>query len=205
MLISIMNLLKSTLSYMKIAFISLQLIFSFGIILNRQFNNTKNNMSQDNKQLFTFPLPFLGPNLVKLFNQFQPDIKLQFVSTTPSHIGSFFKSKDHFPSSLCSNVIYKFTCSSCKATYYGKTNRNLLTRYREHLGINKYGQNIQSESSSSIKDHANKTGHAVSIDDFTILCKSNNAFDHLIYEILLIHTDRPSLTFQQSSIPLNLF
>ena len=27
---------------------------------------------------------------------------------------------------LCCNVIYKFSCSGCNATYYGKTSRNLL-------------------------------------------------------------------------------
>ena len=53
-----------------------------------------------------------------------------------------FVAKERLPSLLCANVIYKFTCSGCSATYYGKTSRNLLIRSREHLGINKLGQKV---------------------------------------------------------------
>ena len=35
-----------------------------------------------------------------------------------------------------SSVVYKFSCSSCKATYYGKTSRHFIVRCREHIGVN---------------------------------------------------------------------
>ena len=41
--------------------------------------------------------------------------------------------------------------------------------------------------------------------DFSILAKTDNSFDLLIYESLLILRDRPSLNSQQSSIPMALF
>ena len=105
---------------------------------------------------------------------------------------------------LFSSVVYKFTCSSCQAAYYGKTSRHFVVRCREHLGINKKGISIKS-ASSSIRDHINETGHAASFDDFCILDKANNNFDLLIHESLLILRDRPTLNQQNSSIPLYLF
>ena len=31
-----------------------------------------------------------------------------------------------------SKVVYKFTCPGCKATYVGKTERNLYRRWKKH-------------------------------------------------------------------------
>ena len=103
-----------------------------------------------------------------------------------------------------SSVIYKFQCPGCHASYYGKTSRNLITRCREHLGINKAGLEIKG-SSSAIRDHINQSGHTASVNDFSILDRANNDFDLLIHESLLILRDRPELNSQQSSIPLVLF
>ena len=105
---------------------------------------------------------------------------------------------------MCSNVIYKYTCSGCDATYYGKTKRHLIVRCREHLGINKVGQKIKSNS-SSIGDHISKFGHKASFDDFEIISKTDNHFDLLIHESLLIKRDSPSLNSQTSFIPMVLF
>ena len=74
----------------------------------------------------------------------------------------------------------------------------------EHLGINKAGQKIKG-SPSAIWDHINKSGHAASVEDFSVLDRANNDFDLLTHESLLILRDRPSLNSQQSSIPLALF
>ena len=64
---------------------------------------------------------------------------------------------------------------------------------------------INSTGPSSIKYHVNKTGYKASTDDLSIISKANNPFDLLIYESLLIHRDRQSHNFQQSSIPMSLF
>ena len=108
------------------------------------------------------------------------------------------------PSLVCSSLVYKFTCSSCKATYYGKTSRHFIVRCREHLGINKKGNSIKGVS-SAIKDHINDTGHSASLDCFCIIDNAINELDLLIHENLLILRDNPTLNFQCSSIPLSLF
>ena len=81
----------------------------------------------------------------------------------------------------------------------------MITRCREHLGINKAGQQKIKVTASAIWDHLNESGHTASLDDFSILDRANNDFDLLIHESLLILRDRPSLNSQQSSIPLALF
>ena len=60
--------------------------------------------------------------------------------------------KDRIPANICSSVVYKFKCSSCQATYYGKTSCHFIVRCREHLGINKKGISIKG-ASLSIRDH----------------------------------------------------
>ena len=62
-------------------------------------------------------------------------------------IGRYFQLKSDTPLALCSNVVYKFTCScDMNRTYYGMSTRHLITRVREHLDFN-------SIQRSGIKDH----------------------------------------------------
>ena len=77
----------------------------------------------------------------------------------------FFPFKDRFPALIRSSVVYQFKCPGCHALYFGKTTRHLITRCREHLGMNKAGQKIK-VSPSAIWDHINKSGHAASMEDF---------------------------------------
>ena len=156
-------------------------------------------------------LPYLGVHsihLKKKLNKFlgkiYPHIDLQFIFQSAKRIENFFPFKDRAPSHVRSSIVYKFTCSSCKATYYGKTSRHFIVRCREHLGVNKKGKNIKGVS-SSIRDHIKDTGHNASIDDFCIIDNTSNEFDLLIHESLLILRDRPTLNQQNSSIPLCLF
>ena len=82
-------------------------------------------------------------------------------------------------------LFIKYACSGCHATYYGETKRHLIVRCREHLGINKAGRKIESNS-SSLGDQISRSGHEASFDDFEIISKTDNHFDLLIYESLLI-------------------
>ena len=166
---------------------------------------------QEAKTALLFCMPYLGryslqikTKIYRIIKQCYPGIKLQVIFRSPKRIQSFFPFKDRCSALIRSSVVYKFQCPGCNASYFGKTSRNLLTRCREHLGINKAGQKIK-VSSSAIWDHINQSGHAASLEDFSVLDRANNDFDLLIHESLLILRDRPSLNSQQSSIPLVLF
>ena len=48
-------------------------------------------------------------------------------------IGRYFQLKSNTPLALCSNVVYKFTCScDMNLTYYDVSTRHLITKVREH-------------------------------------------------------------------------
>ena len=83
----------------------------------------------------------------------------------------------------------------------GKTSRHLATRCREHLGVNKVGKKIK-VTLSAISEYLDQRGHNASIENFSILDRTNNNSDLLIFESLLILRDRPSLNFFCSSLVL---
>ena len=134
-----------------------------------------------------------------------PDTRLVTLFRSSRRFASFFRSKDHLSPLLCSNVIYKYTCSSCNASYYGKTSRNLKIRCLERLGISKSGRRMSSPSNSSIYDHISSLGRNGSVEDSEIISRNSNLLDLLFYESLLIIKDRPSLNSRRSTIPLILF
>ena len=72
-------------------------------------------------------------------------------------------------------------------------------------GLNKSGGAHTSPSSSSIWDYIKQSGHSGTLEDFSIISKSDNSFDLLTHESLLIQRDRPTLNSQQFSIPMTLF
>ena len=57
----------------------------------------------------------------------------------------------------------------------------------------------------TVGDHISKSGHDASLENFEIISRTDNSFDLLIHESLLILRDRPSINSQLSSIPLALF
>ena len=58
-----------------------------------------------------------------------------------------FQLKLETPLPLCSNVVFKFTCScDTNLTYIGMSSRHLITRVKEHL-------NLADSRKSAIKDH----------------------------------------------------
>ena len=81
------------------------------------------------------------------------------------------------PHCLRSNVVYKFSCGRCNATYYGKTCRHLSVRVGEHSGVSLLtGKKSKSKKSTAVKDHMFFCDHIVSIDDFKILATSDSDF-----------------------------
>ena len=76
----------------------------------------------------------------------QFDVKLLLLYRT-NKVGQYFQLKSETPLPLCSNVVYKFTCScDTNLTYIGMSSRHLITRVKEHL-------NLVDLRKSAIKDH----------------------------------------------------
>ena len=62
-------------------------------------------------------------------------LKKFFSSKSGRKIGSFFNFKDKIPINVRSLLAYQCTCSSCNATYFGKTKKHFKVQMCEHLGI----------------------------------------------------------------------
>ena len=105
---------------------------------------------------------------------------------------------------MLSNVVYKFTCGQCTATYYGETTRHLKTRIAEHRDLSaRTGKPVTRPLHSSIRNHALDTGHDINSDNFKVVFNSN-AGDLRLAESIIIHKNRPNLNNMDSSVPLNI-
>ena len=60
---------------------------------------------------------------------------LLWITRTVNHLSFLFRFKYVISKELSSHLVYKFSCSSCNATYYGKTERHLNIRAGEHIGL----------------------------------------------------------------------
>ena len=105
-----------------------------------------------------------------------------------------------------SHLVYKFTCDSCNAAYYGKTERHLNVRSGKHIGKSPLtGKNVACKP-SAVSDHILFHNDLESdFSDFKILCHENNTFKLSIRESILIYRDFPELNRNVATIPLLLF
>ena len=92
-------------------------------------------MTVEKKELF-IALPYLGNLSLAIRTRLQNSINnnLLFCKSTTS-LSKFFRFKDKVHFNLLSNVVYKFSCGRCNATYYGKTCRHLNIRVGEDSGV----------------------------------------------------------------------
>ena len=77
----------------------------------------------------------------------------------------FRKPKDRPDETQVKGIVYKFKCKSCDFTSMGESKRSWRSRWAEH----KPGTRRMIES--SVKEHAETTGHDVQFDDVKILEK----------------------------------
>ena len=165
------------------------------------------------KQEFTILLPFLGVvstkvkrNLELLSKKYLHCSKITVIFKSPSRLKSVFSFKDKLPPHIVSGVIYHYTCSSCNATYIGKTKRHTHHRLSEHAGVSPLtGKLLKGQQSTTVRDHMLECHTRVSTDDFKIIGRDNNDWHLKIKESLFIKRDKPSLNIQGTSFPLALF
>ena len=87
-------------------------------------------------------LPFIGKKLSqlrsKLFKSVQNNLSfcyLKVVFQSPYKLHTLFRFKDILDNKICSHLVYRYSCSNCHATYYGKTYQHLFTRAAEYMSI----------------------------------------------------------------------
>ena len=162
------------------------------------------------KKTLILSLPYLGnislqtrTKLKKSFKGILNCCKLQIVFKSQRKLASVFRFKDRLPYDLVSGVVYKYTCGSCKSSYYGETDRHLKVRCGEHIGISPLtSKKIKPLKESAIRDHLLICNNVPSFDQFSILAHGNNRFVLEIKESLLFKRDMPLLNKNISSARL---
>lgn len=131
---------------------------------------------------------------------------MKILAKASSRLRNCFSFKDKLPMMMQSGLVYKFTCASCNASYYGQTIRHFKTRACEHLGMSHLtGKILRTRKTTAISDHVLECGCPPSLGDFSVLCRESNSFKLSLKESILIKRDRPILNRALSSMPLQLF
>ena len=131
-------------------------------------------------------------------------IKIIFESSTRS--ANFFRFNDNIPLCLLSNIVYKFACGRCIATYYSETCCHLKVRVSEHSGISPLtNKRSKSKKSAAVKDRMVIRDQPVFFDDDKALASMNSELHLKIKGSLLISRDQPILNKNEASLPWYLF
>ena len=108
--------------------------------------------------------------------------------------------KERLPKMSSSNIIYLYTCSTCRSTYCGRTTRLLSIRAREHFNLNAC-LNSKGEFKSALAQHLVETGHACNFEtDFMVVKRAKHSFQLNTLEAAAIHKLRPSLCKQATHV-----
>ena len=161
----------------------------------------------------TFILPFLGKLSFDLRTRVRrtierdlPYCKLKIIFRSKFRLKTLFRFKDPLEKKIRSGIIYCYTCSNCKVTYYGKTFCHFYTRAAEHMKISNFtGKYLKNIKQSVISDHLLQYNCAINFDDFSILATDCNKFKLLLRESLFIKHDKTILNRMIKSFPLELF
>ena len=141
--------------------------------------------------------------LEKTIQDILPCVNLKVVFRIKNRLTSKFTFKDKISKEMCSLLCCKFHCSSCNATYYGKTKHHFKVHASENMGVSAHtGKNIKSTKNSAMRDHMLVCNNIVSFEDFSILANGANDFRIKLQESLLIHHDVPQLNKTSESAPV---
>ena len=95
---------------------------------DKKFFHSPVTLTVEKKELFIV-IPYLGNLSLALRTRLQnsinknfPYCKIEVIFESLTRLNNFFHLKDKVPcSNVRSNVVYKFSCGRCSATYYGET------------------------------------------------------------------------------------
>ena len=136
------------------------------------------------KRELTFVLPYLGKLLPDLRTRLRQNIKRNLPYCKPKIIfrckcrpNTLFRFKDSLKKKIHSGIIYCYTCSNCKVTYYENTFHHFYTGAAEHMVIsNRTGKRLKNVKQSAISDYLLQCNCAINFDDFRILAVDSNKF-----------------------------
>ena len=115
-------------------------------------------------------------------------LKVVFQSSYKFH--TLFCFKDTLDKKIRSGFVYRYSCSRCNATYYGKIYQQFFTRAAVGMGIsNLTGKRVKNVKESAVSEHLLQCDCTIEFDRFYILASDTNSFRLLIKESLLVKRD----------------
>lgn len=204
-----LNYLKSY--FLKNSFPQYIIEKTFKKTLENLYNSKLNRLTVPCKPIY-FNIPYLGSQsiilkrkLKKLVTKFYPQLNCQVYFKNNNTIQNYFPYKDKLPPSLVSNIIYKYTCRECSATYIGQTQKQLKVRVCQHKGISYRNPHtiLSADNNSAILNHSLELSHEILAENFKILSSALPCDLHIL-ESIFIHIQKPSLNNNTSSFNLNI-
>ena len=108
--------------------------------------NIKNEASDSktfltNERELTFVLPYLGKlsldlraRLKRTTERDLPYCKLKVIFRSKCRFNVLLRFEDSLEKKIRSGITYRYKCSNCNLTYYGKAFRHFYTTAAEHMG-----------------------------------------------------------------------
>ena len=113
--------------------------------------------------------------LSKTMNKHMRFCKLRVFFQIDNRLRNYFCLKDSVHETLWSNLIYKFLCGSCSASYIGKTCRNFKVRASEDQGVSaRTVKPVKGTLSTSARDPMLVCDHNIVHEDFKFLGNESN-------------------------------
>ena len=161
--------------------------------LNKIYSKKVPQHTVPKTDLYIF-FPYLGKlslsarsTLEKTIRDILPCVNLKVVFRIKNRLSSKFTFKDKISKEMRSLLCYKFQCSSCNATYYGKTKRHFKVRVSEHMGVSaRTGKNIKCTKISAVLNHMLVCNNIVSFENFSVLANGTNDFRIKLRESLRV-------------------
>ena len=158
------------------------------------------------KKQLTCVLPFFGKKSLqlrfRLINSVNKTVRfcnLKVIFRSQHKLTTLFQFKDTLNKTILSFLVYRYTCSNCKVTYYGKTYGHFFTRAAEHMGVsNLTGKRLKNIKDLAVSDHLLQCNCTIDFDHFDILATDVSKFNLFVKESLLIKRDNPVLKEQLS-------
>ena len=106
-------------------------------------------------------LPYLGKASLDLRTKLRrtiernlPFCKLKIIFRSKCRLNTLFHFKDLLEKKIRPGIIYRYRCSNCNVTHYGKTFRDFYARAAEHMGISNLSRKrLKSVKQSATSDH----------------------------------------------------
>ena len=174
-------------------------------------NNPSPAISTAAKKIVYCKIPFMSNNdnknfkkgLLNLIHEYFPHVNLRLIFSNSFTVGRLFPYKDRIPVSVRSNVVYKYTCGSCQATYIGESSRHYRTRVSEHCGISPRTGLRLTKPNSNIYKHFEEKDHEILRENFSIM-SYHSPWELKVAESIAIHEIKPNLNGTVASVELNI-